>query len=55
MNTLFKNNNGKKSKYDTNIHEAIIISDSIFQTNKTFFVTVHPKKTHVNWSLLVVY
>ena len=38
------NDEQKRSKYDTNIHDAIIITDDIFQTNETFFVTVHKKR-----------
>ena len=39
----FKNNDGRKrSKYDRNIHKAMVIPDRNFQNNKKLFVTVHP-------------
>ena len=45
MNALFKNNDGiKRSKYDRNIHKAMITPVNIYQTNKMLFVLVQPKK-----------
>ena len=45
MNTLFNNNYGRKrSKYDRNIHKAMVNPDNIYQTNKTLFVTFQQKK-----------
>ena len=44
MNTLFRNIYGIKiRKYNMNIHKAMRISDSIFQANKTLFLTIYPK------------
>ena len=43
INTLFKNNYGRKrKKFDINIHKAMRIPVKIYQTNKKF-VTVKPK------------
>ena len=60
MNTLFKNNYGIKiRKYNMNIHEAMRIPDSLFQTNKNLFVTFHPKNacklgfTYCLWLLFI--
>ena len=44
MNTSFRNDyERKRIKYDTNIHNAMIIYDGIFQTDKKLFVTFHQK------------
>ena len=44
MKAMFNNNDVTKvRKYDMNIHKAMRITDGIFQTNKKWLVTIHPK------------
>ena len=44
MNTLFRNNDGRKrSKYDRNIQKSIRIPVEIYQINKMFFVIFQQK------------
>ena len=44
MNTLFKNNDGRKrGKCDINIHKTVIITDNIYQTNKDYLLQFNKK------------
>ena len=46
MNKMFKKKNGRKiKKLNMNTHKAMRISDLVFQTNKTLFVTFNPRNS----------
>ena len=43
---MFKNNDERKiRRCDINIHKAMWIPINVYQTNKTFFAAVQPKKS----------